>query len=292
MLDPKALLDWTGGPAFAWVVGAAMLYWLGGRRTAHSHGAGGEALADGVRFVAGLATIVARARFPDRRARRKAPLGPHGPAHPAARGGAAAARAGAAMEPDVARPAARLSAPDRAARSHGARDSRPLRRAARRARRTPCSSWLAFNVTLRRLAHARPPTTPRSRSPLVHALEHAMFFGTALLFWTRVIDSPPWRSPLSRRAARRLSRPRDGGQLGARDRVRGVDVAAVRPVRGGGQPSGRAHRAGRSAARRRGDVGARVDPAGDRAFSSSSTDGFSRVAPAPRAGTHSPETHD
>jgi cytochrome c oxidase assembly factor CtaG len=24
-----------------------------------------------------------------------------------------------------------------------------------------------------------------------------MFFATALLFWTRVIDSPPWRSPLS-----------------------------------------------------------------------------------------------
>ena len=36
MLDAKPLLDWTGGPAFAWVVGAALLYWLGGRRTAHS----------------------------------------------------------------------------------------------------------------------------------------------------------------------------------------------------------------------------------------------------------------
>src|SRR5262249_22695045 len=34
------------------------------------------------------------------------------------------------------------------------------------------------------------------RSPPVHALEHAMFFAVGLLFWTRVIDSPPWRSPL------------------------------------------------------------------------------------------------
>jgi cytochrome c oxidase assembly factor CtaG len=34
-------------------------------------------------------------------------------------------------------------------------------------------------------------------SQLVHALEHATFFGTALLFWTRVIDSPPWRSRLA-----------------------------------------------------------------------------------------------
>jgi cytochrome c oxidase assembly factor CtaG len=33
--------------------------------------------------------------------------------------------------------------------------------------------------------------------PWAHALEHAMFFGTALLFWTRVIDSPPWRSRLA-----------------------------------------------------------------------------------------------
>jgi cytochrome c oxidase assembly factor CtaG len=35
-----------------------------------------------------------------------------------------------------------------------------------------------------------------SSGPL-HALEHLSFFATALLFWTRVIDSPPWRSPLT-----------------------------------------------------------------------------------------------
>ena len=43
VVDAKPLLDWTGGPAFAWVVGAALLYWLGGRHgRAHSHGAGGR----------------------------------------------------------------------------------------------------------------------------------------------------------------------------------------------------------------------------------------------------------
>jgi cytochrome c oxidase assembly factor CtaG len=31
----------------------------------------------------------------------------------------------------------------------------------------------------------------------IHALQHLTFFATALLFWTRVVYSPPWRSPLS-----------------------------------------------------------------------------------------------
>ena len=47
----------------------------------------------------------------------------------------------------------------------------------------------------RRLAH---PGRVR-RDPALSAgprAEHALFFGTGLLFWTRVIDSPPWRSPL------------------------------------------------------------------------------------------------
>ena len=85
---------------------------------------------------------------------------------------------------------------------------------------------------------SRPPTTPRSPLAFVHALEHAMFFGTALLFWTRVIDSPPWRSPLGDGPAGRLSRPRDGGQLDARDRLRGFNGAGLRSVRGGGEPPG------------------------------------------------------
>jgi len=35
------------------------------------------------------------------------------------------------------------------------------------------------------------------RSEALHALEHTLFFGTALMFWKQVIDSPPLRAPLS-----------------------------------------------------------------------------------------------
>jgi cytochrome c oxidase assembly factor CtaG len=35
------------------------------------------------------------------------------------------------------------------------------------------------------------------RSGALHALEHTLFFGTALMFWKQVIDSPPLRAPLS-----------------------------------------------------------------------------------------------
>ena len=59
----------------------------------------------------------------------------------------------------------------------------------------PLASWLLFNVTL--IAWHLPPAYEATlRSPFAHALEHALFFGTGLLFWTRVIDSPPWRSAL------------------------------------------------------------------------------------------------
>jgi cytochrome c oxidase assembly factor CtaG len=57
-------------------------------------------------------------------------------------------------------------------------------------------SWLLFNVTF--LAWHIPALYDATlTSPPVHALEHAMFFGVGLLFWTRVIDSSPWRSRLS-----------------------------------------------------------------------------------------------
>jgi cytochrome c oxidase assembly factor CtaG len=58
------------------------------------------------------------------------------------------------------------------------------------------ASWLIFNVSF--CAWHLPALYDATlRSPPVHALEHFTFFATALLFWTRVIASPPWRSPLS-----------------------------------------------------------------------------------------------
>jgi cytochrome c oxidase assembly factor CtaG len=60
----------------------------------------------------------------------------------------------------------------------------------------PIPSWLIFNLTF--LAwHLPGPYDAAVRSGAVHALEHLTFFATALLFWTRVIYSPPWRSRLS-----------------------------------------------------------------------------------------------
>ena len=35
------------------------------------------------------------------------------------------------------------------------------------------------------------------QSSAVHVLEHALFFATGLLFWSQLIDSPPFRSPLA-----------------------------------------------------------------------------------------------
>jgi putative membrane protein len=70
----------------------------------------------------------------------------------------------------------------------------PLRRAAR-AVGTPLASLLLFNVTV--LAWHLPFAYEATlNSPVAHAVEHVTFFGAGLLFWTRVIDSPPWHSPL------------------------------------------------------------------------------------------------
>ncbi len=191
MLDPKALLDWTGGPAFAWVVGAASLYWLGGRRTAHS--------ADGSRwrtacFVAGLATIVVALDSSIDELSEQL-LWVHMVQH--------------IMLLVVAPPLLALARPwnrmwhglpltfRRRTAGAVAQSPRlaPVRRAAR-VLQDPLVAWLGFNVTF--VAWHIPAAYDATlQHPFVHALEHAMFFGTALLFWTRVIDSPPWRSPLS-----------------------------------------------------------------------------------------------
>jgi putative membrane protein len=191
MLDPKALLDWTGGPAFAWVVGAATLYWLGGRRAAHS--------ADGSRwrtacFVAGLATIVAALDSSIDELSEQL-LWVHMVQH--------------IMLLVVAPPLLALARPwnrmwhglplTLRRRTAGAVAQSPRLAPVRKAARVlqdPVVAWLAFNVTF--VAWHIPAAYDATlQHPFVHALEHAMFFGTALLFWTRVIDSPPWRSPLS-----------------------------------------------------------------------------------------------
>jgi cytochrome c oxidase assembly factor CtaG len=192
LFDLTPLLDWTGGPAFAWVVVVAMLYWLGGRR-GRSH----TERRDGWRtacFVAGLASIVLAL---DTRLDELAEelLWVHMVQH--------------MLLLVVAPPLLALARPwnrmwhglPLGFRRRTARvaTQSPRLAPARRvvvALQDPVVAWLAFNVTF--VAWHIPAAYDATlRHPLIHALEHATFFGTALLFWTRVIDSPPWRTRLS-----------------------------------------------------------------------------------------------
>jgi putative membrane protein len=192
VLDLKPLLDWTGGPAFAWVVGAALLYWLGGRHFGYSRG-------DGNRwrtacFVAGLATIVIALDSPiDDLAEEL--LWVHMIQH--------------ILLLVVAPPLLALARPwNRMWHGLPLGFRRPVARVVTQSPRLgpvraavgvvqdPVVAWIAFNVTFL-VWHLPAAYDATLQHPFVHALEHATFFGTALLFWTRVIDSPPWRTPLA-----------------------------------------------------------------------------------------------
>jgi cytochrome c oxidase assembly factor CtaG len=193
VLDLKAILDWTGGPALAWVLFAAGLYWLGGR-----HGVRAPPTTAGrwrtVAFVAGLATIVVALDTSIDDLADKL-LWVHMVQH--------------VLLLMVAPPLLALGRPwnrmwhgfplglrRSIARAVAQGPRWALVRRAARSLRGPALSWVLFNVTLVGW-HLPAAYDLTLRSPAVHALEHAMFFGTGLLFWTRVIDSPPWRSPLN-----------------------------------------------------------------------------------------------
>jgi cytochrome c oxidase assembly factor CtaG len=68
-------------------------------------------------------------------------------------------------------------------------------RAVSRTLGTPTASFVAFNGVL--LAWHVPALFEATlRSSELHALEHALFFATALMFWKQVIDSPPLHARL------------------------------------------------------------------------------------------------
>jgi putative membrane protein len=72
--------------------------------------------------------------------------------------------------------------------------ARPLRGAARALGR-PLPSFVAFTAALFAW-HVPGLFDATLRSGLLHALEHFLFFSTAMLFWKHAIDSPPLRAPL------------------------------------------------------------------------------------------------
>ncbi len=184
--------DWTGGPALLWVLSAGILYWLGGR--GRKAGVGAAEHWRTASFVGGLVAIMlaldspidqisdelfwvhmvqhiliisvgppllALAR-PWNRMWRGIPLGYR-----------RAVTREIVLNPSLA----------------------PLRRVARFAGGA-VASWLIFNLNF--LAWHLPVLYDAAlHSELIHAFEHVTFFATAMLFWTRVIYSPPWRSPLS-----------------------------------------------------------------------------------------------
>lgn len=184
--------DWTGGPALLWVLSAGLLYWLGGRG-----GRRGPTSADRWRtaaFVCGLVAIMLAVDSPIDELADKL-FWVHMVQHVLL----------IAVAPPllaVARPWTRMwrGIPieyRRAASREIVTSPRmaPLRRAAAFVGGA-VASWVIFNVTF--VAWHLPFLYDAAlRSPPIHALEHLTFFATALLLWTRVIYSPPWRSPLS-----------------------------------------------------------------------------------------------
>ncbi len=183
-------LDWTGGPALLWVLCAALLYWLGGRGKRPAQASDRWRTAA---FIGGLAAIVvALGSTVDDLADRL--FWVHMVQH--------------VLLIAVAPPLLALARPwTRMWRGLPISYRRSLTRSVMRERRWaplrrgaifaggPLVSWLIFNVSF--CAWHLPVLYDAAlRWPIVHALEHFVFFATALLFWTRVIYSPPWRSPL------------------------------------------------------------------------------------------------
>jgi putative membrane protein len=69
-------------------------------------------------------------------------------------------------------------------------------RALSRALGSPRAAFVAFSTTLL-VWHVPALFDATLRSSALHALEHSLFFLSAVMFWKQVIDSPPLRAPLS-----------------------------------------------------------------------------------------------
>ena len=181
-------LDWTGGPALLWALAVALLYWLGGRRLPARPGEGWRTAA----FAGGLLAVLIALDSPlDGYADEL--FWAHMVQHVLLIGLAAPLLA-------LSRPWIRIwrGLPLAYRRDVARTVSGPRWRPARRLVTLlggAVVSWLLFNVNFWAW-HLPALYDAALRWEFVHAVEHLSFFATALLFWTRVVPAPPWRSPL------------------------------------------------------------------------------------------------
>ena len=186
--------DWVFDPPLVLVIAVAILYWLGDRRTVSSQAAKHERRWQGASFYAGLAVLAIALASPLDILSEQL-FWAHMVQHVLL----------LVVAPPLivlARPWIRLwrSLPLDLRRwlavnlSQGAR-TRWLRSVSR-ALGSPQAGFLCFSVVL--LAWHVPALFDATlRSSSLHALEHTLFFTTAVMFWKQVIQSPPLRAPLS-----------------------------------------------------------------------------------------------
>ena len=176
---------WSIQLPLAYVVVAAILYWIGGR----GYSRGGNDPRRTASFLAGLATIVVALQSPlDKYADQL--FWAHMFQH--------------VLLLTVAPPLILLGRPwPRMWRALPLRSRAKLGRALAQARWTapvrkvarPVPAWLLFNATLVGW-HIPAAYNATLTSNGIHDVEHAMFFFTGLLFWARVIDPGPLRPRL------------------------------------------------------------------------------------------------
>jgi putative membrane protein len=185
--------DWSPDLPLALLIGTAILYWIGSRRTVTPARALAEQRWRTIAFYAALATLAVALNSPLEKLAEQV-FWAHMVQHVLL----------LVVAPPllvVARPWVRLwrALPLSARRSLGrslvlGRRTEPLRWAWR-ALGTPAPSFVLFSVVL--LAWHIPALFDATlRSGTLHALEHTLFFLTALMFWKQVIHSPPLRAPL------------------------------------------------------------------------------------------------
>jgi putative membrane protein len=186
--------DWSLDPPLAFVVLIAILYWVGNRRTVAVERTKVERRWRSASFYAGLATVVVALDSPLDALSEKL-FWAHMVQHVLL----------LVVAPPLivlARPWVRLwralplSARQSLGRSLGRGERAAPLRAISRTLGRPLPSFVLFSGVLL-VWHVPALFDATLRSSAVHALEHTLFFSTALLFWKQVLPSPPLHARLA-----------------------------------------------------------------------------------------------